>query len=81
MVQVKNNEVVQSGLPCCGYLSNGESVSGYNLLPQEILLAEGWLPLEERRPEYNEETQCLVIDNYTVQKDKVIANYKAVDIV
>lgn len=81
MVQVINNKVVQTQLPCCGYLSNGDSVSGYNLLPQEVLKAEGWLPLEENKPQYDETTQYLEIDNYTILESKVTANYKVVDIV
>jgi hypothetical protein len=81
MVQVKNNEVVQTELPQTGYLSNGESVSGYNLLPEEILRLEGWLPLEENRPEYDTETETLKLDNYTIMQDKVTANYKIVPIV
>lgn len=80
MVQVIDNQVVKAWLPASGYLRNGESVSGYNLLPADILQSEGWLPIEDNKPEYNVDIQYLVVDSYTIQTDKVIVNYKAVDI-
>jgi hypothetical protein len=79
LVQVINGQVVQSSLPQTGFLSNGESVSGYDLLPSDILTAEGWLPSEDNRPTYDETTQQLVFDSYTIRVDKVIINFKAVD--
>jgi hypothetical protein len=81
MVRVINREVIQTTLPSTGYLSNGESVSGYNLLPESVLKAEGWLPLEENRPEYNAENETLELDNYTIEADKVTANYKVIPLV
>jgi hypothetical protein len=45
------------------------------------LAAEGWLPLELNRPEYNTATHELQLADYTIQADKLIANYAAVDIV
>lgn len=69
-VKVENGIVVQAGLPETGYLKTGESVSGFNLLPDEVLKEEGWLPLEMGiAPEGNYTT------HYDIQEDKVIANY------
>jgi len=77
--KVVNGQVTQAHLPTSGILQDGRTVSNYHLLPDEILLAEGWLPCEEVKPEYDEATQYLVIDTAVVQGDKVIVTYKAVD--
>lgn len=81
MVRVKNGEIVQYGLPKNDYLNDGSSVSGYHLQDIEILLAEGWLPLEDIPPEYNHETQYLIDDGYEILSDKVIKKYKVEDII
>jgi len=67
MIQVINEEIKQYSLPKVGTLSTGETVSGYHLLDEEILLDEGWLPLEDNPPEYDVETQYLakVIQEHT----------------
>ena len=55
-------------LPKTGKLTNGQTVSNYHRLPEEVLLAEGWLPLIEIRPEINEETHYLRIkETYEVE--------------
>lgn len=77
-VKVVNGQVVCVGLPTCGVLVDGRCVSGYNLLPPETLAAEGWLPLELNQPEYNPEIQTLNLVGYTIQSNKVIANYEVV---
>ena len=77
--KVVNGQVTRAHLPTSGILQDGRTVSNYHLLPDETLLAEGWLPCEEVKPEYDEVTQCLVIDTAVVQGDKVIVTYKAVD--
>ena len=79
-VKIENNEVIETQLPTTGTLSNGCTVSGYNFLDEEILKAEGWLPLEENKPEYNEQTQYLEFTNYSILEDRVIANYEVKDI-
>jgi hypothetical protein len=79
--KVIDGQVVQIGLPTTGTLSDGRSVSNYNLLPEAVLLAEGWLPYQENKPEYNPETQYLQLSGYDIQQDKVIANYEAVLII
>lgn len=75
--KVVNGQVTQAHLPTSGVL-NGRTVSNYNLLPESVLLAEGWLPLELNQPEYDPETQELRLVGYTVEADKVTANYEAV---
>jgi hypothetical protein len=76
--KVENGIVTQTSLPTSGTLSDGRSVSNYNLLPESVLLAEGWLPLELNQPEYNPATQELQLVDYTIEVDGVIANYEAV---
>jgi hypothetical protein len=78
MVKVENGIVTQTSLPTSGALSDGRSVSNYNLLPESVLLAEGWLPLELNEPEYNPTTQLLQFVDYTIEIDRAIANYEAV---
>ena len=75
--KVENGIVTQAYLPTSGVL-NGRTVSNYNLLPESVLLAEGWLPLVENKPEYDDATQRLRLTGYTVESDKVTANYEAV---
>jgi hypothetical protein len=80
MIQVIDGEIKQYSLPKTGTLKNGSTVSGYHLLDGETLLEEGWLPLEDVEPEYDEETQYLVNDGYEILEDKVIKKYKIEDI-
>lgn len=80
MIQVINGEIQQYQLPKTGTLKDGSTVSGYHLLDEEILLEEGWLPLEDNPPEYNEETQYIINDGYEILEDKVVKKYKVEDI-
>ena len=80
MIQVIEGEIKQYLLPKTGTLSTGETVSGYHLLDKEILLDEGWLPLEDIKPKYDIETQCLTSDGYEILEDKVIKKYRVEDI-
>ena len=48
MIQVIKGKIKQYSLPKTGTLKNGSTVSGYHLLDEEILLDEGWLPLEDK---------------------------------
>ncbi len=80
MIQVINGEIVKYSLPKTGTLSTGETVSAYHLLDEEILLDEGWLPLEDIQPEYDEETQYLINDGYEILEDKVIKKYRIEEI-
>lgn len=78
MIKVENGKVVMLFLPTTGKIDCC-SISNYNLLPLEVLLAEGWLPSENNIPDYNEETQSIQHDSYTILKDKVIVNYVVMD--
>lgn len=80
MIQVINGEITQYKLPKTGTLKDGETVSGYHLLDEEILRDEGWLPLEDNPPEHDEETQYLVNDGYEILEDKVIKKYRIEEI-
>lgn len=80
MIQVINGEIAQYKLPKTGTLKDGRTVSGYHLLDEEILLDEGWLPLEDNPPEYDVETQHLADDGYEILEDKVIKKYRIEDI-
>ena len=80
MIQVIDGEIVKYSLPKTGTLSTGETVSGYHLLDEEILLDEGWLPLEDNPPEYDMETQYVVNDGYEILEDKVIKKYRIEEI-
>lgn len=80
LVQVINGEITQYSLPKTGTLKNGSTVSGYHLLDEEILLDEGWLPLEDVEPEYDGETQYLANDGYEILEDKVIKKYRIEEI-
>ena len=79
--KVENYQVTQIGLPTTGILADGSTVSGYDLLPESILLAEGWLPLVDNRPEYDPGTEYLEHAGYTVGETEVTANYTVKDIV
>ena len=79
-LQVINGKIAQYSLPKTGTLKNGSTVSGYHLLDEEVLLDEGWLPLEDIKPDYDEETQYLVNDGYEILEDKVIKKYRIEEI-
>ena len=80
MIQVIDGKIKQYKLPPTGTLSDGRTVSGYHLLDEEILLDEGWLPLEDNPPEYDMETQYLANDGYEILEDKVIKKYRIEEI-
>jgi hypothetical protein len=80
MIQVINGEIIQYNLPKVGTLKDGRTVSGYHLLDEEVLLDEGWLPLEDNPPEYDMETQYLANDGYEILEDKVIKKYRIEEI-
>ena len=80
MIQVIDGKIKQHQLPKVGTLSDGRTVSGYHLLDEDTLKEEGWLPLEDIQPDYDEETQYLIQDGYEILEDKVIKKYKVEDI-
>ncbi len=73
--KVESGQVTQVGLPTTGTMTDGSTVSGYDLLPENVLLSEGWLPLVEDRPEYDFETEYLEHAGYTVGATEVTVNY------
>ena len=79
MIQVIDSEIVKHSLPKSGRLSTGETVSGYHLLDEETLRSEGWLPLEDVRPEYDSGTHYLQPRGYDIQEDKVVRLYEIVE--
>ena len=79
MIQVIDNKITKYSLPKSGRLSTGETVSGYHLLDEETLRSEGWLPLEDIRPEYDNETHYLQPNGYDIQEDKVVKLYEIVE--
>lgn len=80
MIQVIKGEIIQYSLPKVGTLSDGSTVSGYHLLPEEVLKQEGWLPLEDIQPEYDENTQYLTSDGYEILEDKIVKKHKVENI-
>jgi hypothetical protein len=80
MIQIINGEIKQYNLPKVGTLKDGRTVSGYHLLDEELLIDEGWLPLEDIKPDYDEETQYLANDGYEILEDKVIKKYRIEEI-
>ena len=73
------NNKVELGLPPSGVLLDGRTVSNYDNLDIETLTTEGWLPVEEIKPAYDEAMQMLVIDSSVQQADKIVVTYVAVD--
>ena len=74
--KVVNGAIETIGLPTVGRLSDGRSVSNYHLLPVETLNEEGWVEVDETRPEYNSATEQLRFDGYVVtETGGVAANY------
>ncbi len=80
MIQIINGKIEQYNLPKTGTLKDGSTVSGYHLLDEDILREEGWLPLEDIKPEHDEETQHLANDGYEILEDKAIKKYRIEEI-
>lgn len=76
---VENGEIKKFDLPKTGKLKDGRTVSGYNLLPEEVLRDEGWLPVEDNPPEVDPETQVIVVEGYEILPDKVVKQYRVID--
>lgn len=73
-VKVRGGRVVATKLPKNGQLKDGRLVSGYDRLPQEQLLNEGYLPVEEVKP-ILKEGEALGEPSYEILKDKVVKSY------
>jgi hypothetical protein len=74
MIQVINGEIINTALPQTGYV-NGNTVSRYDLLPEEVLMEQGWLPEETDIPEHSMYDE-VVFDTYEILANKVIKHYK-----
>jgi len=71
--------IAELTLPDSGILMDGRTVSNYHLLPDAVLLAEGWKPLTEIRPEFDAATQSMALDTVVDTGDTITATYKAVE--
>ena len=74
MKQVKDGVIVAQRLPRTGVI-NGTTVMNYHKLPQETLIAEGWLPVEEVKPDYDVETERLKLDSEVIEEDRIVRTY------
>lgn len=79
-VLVENGQVTKTRLPKTGVLSDGSTVSNYNLLPGDVLIAEGWLPLVDEPPETDEGFRA-VLTGYEIYEDRVEAVYEIEEII
>ena len=75
MALVKSGGVILDYIP-----STYNNISNYHLLPEEYLIEQGWLSLEEILPEYDVETQQLINPLYEILTDKVIKSWEIVEI-
>lgn len=77
-------KVNQLTLPKSAQLSDGRWVSNYNLLPDTVLKAEGWLPLEEVKPlladgQYHELKSVIESDGHIVATYRVVTPEPPID--
>ena len=79
-VLVENGQVTKTRLPRTGTLKVGNTVSNYNLLPHDVLIAEGWLPLVDDPPETDEGFRA-VLAGYEIYEDRVEAVYEIEEII
>jgi len=79
-VLVEHGQVTKTRLPKTGVLKDGSTVSNYNLLPHEVLIAEGWLPLIDEPPETDEKHRA-VRTGYEIFTDRVEAVYSIEEII
>lgn len=90
---IENGEVKRIGnLPKVWQMKNGTTVSGFHLFANqteadedgktgaERLREEGWLPLVDEKPEYDEETQYLTNPTYEIGENEVVRRYEIADI-
>ena len=78
---VENGEIKRQGfLPKTWKLKDGATVSGFHLLEPEIHKQEGWLPIEEVKPPFNQGTQFLTNPAYEISGDKVVKTYSISEI-
>ena len=79
-VLVEHGQVTKTRLPRTGTLKDGSTVSNYNLLPHDVLIAEGWLPLVDEPPETDTKHRA-VITGYEIYADRVETLYSIEEII
>jgi len=79
-VLVENGQVTKTRLPKIGVLKDGSTVSNYHLLPHDVLIAEGWLPLVDDPPETDDKHRA-VRTGYEIYGDRVEAIYSIEEII
>lgn len=67
---------LQTPLPCVGLMKDGRWVSGYDLLPQAVLAAEGWKPVIVNAPDYDPGTQRLIVSSTQETADSIVVTYE-----
>ena len=73
---VEDGEIVRFGqLPKVWQFSDGSTVSGFHLLDEATILAEGWYKVEKEDISYDEQTHYLANPTYEVLEDKVVARH------
>ena len=77
---IENGQVTKTRLPKTGVLKDGSTVSNYNRLPHDVLLAEGWLPLVDEPPTTDDKHRA-VITGYEIYGDRVEAIYSIEEII
>lgn len=79
-VYIKDNHVQRIGnIPKVWKLKDGRTISGFHLVNSGIHKQEGWLPLEDNKPEYNEETHYLTNPQYEILEDKVVRTWEVAE--
>ena len=76
MIQVIDGKIIKYRLPKVGTLKSGETVSGYDKLSPEILAEEGWLPLEDIKPAFDDKLEYLQLIKYEILFDRVVKVYE-----
>ncbi|MCM3487904.1 hypothetical protein M3689_01140 [Alkalihalophilus marmarensis] len=78
---IENEEVTRTGrLPKTWTKKDGTTVSGFHLLPEDEIKAEGWISLVEDKPEFDPDTHYLQISSYDIKEDKVIRRYEVIEL-
>jgi len=69
--RIVDGQIVEVGVPRTGRLANGQMVSNYDRLPDQVLHSEGWRSIVDNGPpEHDPETESLET-NYEVQSNGI----------
>ncbi|QKS70268.1 hypothetical protein FLK61_34065 [Paenalkalicoccus suaedae] len=78
---IKNGEIDRfASLPKVLRLEDGQTISGFNLLPHEVHKSHGWLPVEEVVEEYDTDTHYATNPQTEVQENKVVRTWEVAQI-